>query len=238
MLKCTTDNKKVKSSLILNVTSTKHCPSKALGLCPFAKDCYGSAYEVRPTVLRDRLNREKLWTIDTVEDIIWSLSIDYKAKACKNNPPKALRYNETGDLKTQGDVLKMSSILKGFKEWVMEEYGEEMLCYGYTKRTDLNLEPLKEVSTLNIGVPEEEERGVNHFIAKPLEEYKNLPEDALRCLCSETLDIERACVDRCDLCLKLQDSPIYTILETKEDAKAIKEYKRQADALRQSQEGL
>ncbi len=237
MLKSTTDNKKVKSSLILNVTSTKNCPSKALGLCPFFKDCYGSGYEVRPTVLRDRLNREKLWDIDSIEEIIWSLSIDYKAKACKNNPPRAVRYNETGDFKNQEDVNKMVSVLTGFKEWVQEQYGEDISLYGYTKRTDLDLTDLKRATSLNLG-RETDIEGVNHFIAKPLEEYKELPEDALRCLCSETLDIERACVDRCDLCLKHQDSPIYTILETREDAKAIKEYKRERDALRQSQEGL
>ncbi len=242
MLKATTDNRKMKDHLILNVTSYESCPSKALGLCPFYKDCYARAMEERPTVKRDRLNREKLWNIDSVEEIIWSLMIDYKAKASKGNPPKALRFNESGDFKNQEDIDKMKLIIQGFKERVLHDYGENIKCYGYTKRVDLDLRGLSRVATINLGIPQRHlPQGLggkkhntledaNYFLAIPLEEFKNLPETSLKCKCCLTTDLSQTC-SNCDLCKEIQASPIYTILERPQDSKAIKQFKKDQEAL-------
>ena len=220
MISTINNNKKMRNSLILNCSSTKHCSSRDKGLCPFWEDCYGNEIEGRPNVARDRMNREILFTHEPTFMIVDSLILDWKNKKEK---PIAVRFNESGDFQDQWAVDKMTEILLGFREW-LDDIKADIPFYGYTKRHDLDYADLSEIATLNsyyeLNAPH------NLYLPIYISEFKELPEDAIKCGCALSTKVDGVC-DNCTYCKELQDSAIYTVIENKRDRQEILSFKRE-----------
>lgn len=119
-------NKKIgKDTLIFNMCPATDCPAKALGLCQLSNTnyCYAlHAEKMFPTVLPYRRRQAEIWENQTVE-LRHAISDLAVAK-----PTKYVRYNESGDFRTQNDVDKLA---------LMAYLLPDLVVYGYTARKDL-----------------------------------------------------------------------------------------------------
>jgi hypothetical protein len=133
-------NNKVKfDTLIINMGSSKTCPSKALGLCLVADECYAADPEkMYPACLPYRTRQQKYWLAATAQEI-WE-SLDYLLST-KKRAGYALhmtidyfRFNEAGDFWSQKCVTKLAYVA----EKLQEKYN--ITTYGFTARSDLNFD--------------------------------------------------------------------------------------------------
>ena len=124
------NSKLPKNIAIFNLTSATDCPSKKLGLCSHPAKCYAMKSErMYKQVLPYRREQENYFDSVTSEQFINEF---LELIRRKKNPVKYLRFNESGDIKTQNDVYKLEEIAKGL-------YNEaQITSYCYTHRSDLD----------------------------------------------------------------------------------------------------
>ena len=132
-----------RDTLILNITSAWDCESQKLGLCKIpVHKCYARRCEIfRPNVLAYRRKQTTQWDGMSPDEL--TAGILAKAKRIRSGPSiKYLRISESGDLRNQADVFKLSRIAhalgrKGIKTYV------------YTARSDLDFSRVSRYLTVN-----------------------------------------------------------------------------------------
>lgn len=123
-------------TLIFNMTSSFDCPSRKLGLCKILNNgitCYAEKPEkMYKYTLSYRQRQEKFWDTTSAEKIA-----DYFTEQIKHRkkPTRYFRFNESGDFKSQQDVIKLSKIANELNKI-------NVITYGYTSRRDLNFESI------------------------------------------------------------------------------------------------
>lgn len=124
-------NRKIgNDTLIINITSARDCPSKALGLCKIQDICYAMKAERQyPTVLPYRRRQMMYWTTHTADQIAADFRIEITRKT--KEPIKYIRVSEAGDFRNQSDVVKLFKITE-----LLADTGVKI--YGYTARVDLD----------------------------------------------------------------------------------------------------
>jgi hypothetical protein len=142
MIKLSFGNKKLpKTTVIMNITSAKDCPSIRLGFCQCPKHCYARKAEVLyPDTLPSRREQTKFWDKNPALYIAWEIVKRIYAKKIR---PDTFRFNEAGDFRNQDDVDKMTIICAELQK----EFG--MKCYGYTARSDLDFMGLRWFANVN-----------------------------------------------------------------------------------------
>jgi hypothetical protein len=132
MLRIKKSNLKVgKDTLILNITSARRCPSKALGMCKVPEGkCYADRAErLYSGVLPYRNKQEMYWKAhyagQIIDDILGVISR-------MNETPRYLRVGESGDFRKQHDIEKLSAISEAL--W----YLKGVTTYCYSARNDLD----------------------------------------------------------------------------------------------------
>ena len=118
-------NKKIgKDTLIFNMGSATHCPSKIKGLCDI--DCYAMKSERQyPQVLPARNHQEEYWTKTPYMSIVNDIK---KAIKGKRTPIKYVRVNESGDLHSEACLYKLIQIAEALPN---------LKFYTYTHRSDI-----------------------------------------------------------------------------------------------------
>ena len=126
------------SVMIFNMTTATECPANRLGLCKCADICYARKAEVRfpKSCLPYRERQHEFWKNHTAKTIADRLC------GWARKSTKYFRYSEAGDFETQKDVDKMTYICAQLG------YENELKCYGYTARHDLDLSELNKVSNV------------------------------------------------------------------------------------------
>jgi hypothetical protein len=117
--------------VIFNIGSAHKCESRKRGLCqlPNSNECYAFKDENRYKQTLVYRNRQlKYWDAVSVHQFIKDIGhIVDKSKI----PILYMRFNEAGDIRHTGDILKMNFIAK----WIWREYG--ISTYTYTARKDM-----------------------------------------------------------------------------------------------------
>lgn len=172
------------STLIVNITSAEHCPSKKRGLCEVTYCCYASKCErIYPYYKAKNKFMEK-WLYQTPTHIIIELMTAYIRYAPV--PITRIRINEAGDFINQNQIIQWNKIAKHF----YETYG--IITYTYTARTDLDFTAAPFV-IVNGSLPDIP-GAIRQFYCVPAEFYDNCitgpneykcPADCTRChVCS------------------------------------------------------
>ena len=131
------------NTMIYNITSAVDCPSDIEGLCDMGRmtgdgKCYAlKAERLYPQTLTYRRRQTKWWDL--------FFSVDAFCRALKKTT-KFFRYNEAGDFRNQVDVDKMAEVC-----YAITEARTDVACYGYTRRSDLDLRDLSVVSNVVVG---------------------------------------------------------------------------------------
>lgn len=168
-------NRKIgRDTIIMNITSAANCPSR--GICLIGDRCYAlKAERLYKNVLPYRLREEEQWDRMTAGE--------YAEFLTKIKTPKLryIRWQESGDFRSQADVDKMSDI----SEAVRGLY----VCYTYTARNDLDYSS----KSNNLIITGSYFMVDNMFIAIPLKTYDHVspalacPGDCRKCsLCKKT----------------------------------------------------
>jgi len=119
---------------ILNMNSATDCPSRKSGLCQAGNLCYAlKAEKLYPGCLPYRQRQADLWDRLDARDFVDALVVKHARRRKKTQ--KVFRFSESGDFRTQADVNKMARIAR-----LLRRRGWK--TYGYTSRTDLDLDPL------------------------------------------------------------------------------------------------
>lgn len=133
-LKCSNGNRKLgNDTIILNMGSGTHCPSKALGLCALNGKCYAlKAERLYPEVLPCRMAQANYWQAVTTEQLIVDFDGMLKRHKTIAKRIKWLRFNEAGDFYGQADIDKLDALARHlFKTYKIK-------TYGYSARADLD----------------------------------------------------------------------------------------------------
>lgn len=118
------------STLIVNITSAEHCPSKARGLCQVTHCCYASKCERIYKYYKAKNLFMENWLFQTPNHKIIELMTAYIRYAPV--PITCIRINEAGDFINQNQIVQWNKIAKYF----YETFG--IITYTYTARTDLD----------------------------------------------------------------------------------------------------
>ena len=125
--------KLAKSIAILNICPASMCPSAMLGLCQL-KDCAKECYALREervwanTCIPSRLSMMEYWDRNTP----WTIARDLlQYNETKRTKVTALRVNECGDFRHQGDLEKTEMIATYLVR-------KGIATYCYTARRDLD----------------------------------------------------------------------------------------------------
>jgi hypothetical protein len=127
-------NKKVgKDTIIFNMNSSKNCPSKALGLCKHPEKCYAAKAErsCYPACLPFRIRQEEYWDRNSS----FTIAVDFSIVLERHKKVKYIRFSESGDFKSQGDVNKFYQIAD-----LLYINRPDIKLYGYTARRDLQFQ--------------------------------------------------------------------------------------------------
>jgi len=123
------------TTAIFNLCSATDCPSIKLGLCQAFNDkgrciCYALNAERRfsDTVLPYRRRQEKVWDSLSAVDFAAQFMVIINRRLTDTT---ALRFDESGDFRSQADVDKLSDIAM-----LLSHHG--IVVYGYTARKDLD----------------------------------------------------------------------------------------------------
>lgn len=191
-------------TVIFNMTSTKDCMGRALGLCQLAnpKHCYARQNELFRhhkdangrriyQVLRYRRRQNKYWDRVTVRQFIDDILY---IKEHSSHDIRYIRFNEAGEIRDISDLVKLSCIADGLKE-----YG--IRCYTYTTRKDLKgmIETSDNLTINGSGFMWDNEFRV---VNKPLNEIEGLV-----CMASKT-DMTSVACQRCKLCTRTMGKTI------------------------------
>lgn len=123
------NNKLPKSTAIFNLGSATKCPSKALGLCALAAECYAMKAEKQYPACKPYRDRQlSYWNSADADQFTDEFLMAIKRK---RTAITALRVNESGDFYTQSDIDKLSAIADK-----LSVFGVKV--YVYTARRDLD----------------------------------------------------------------------------------------------------
>ena len=115
-----TSNMKVgEDTLIYNMGSAKYCPNRKT--CPYGKDgsCYGDKSErLYPNCLPYKLRQKEYWN-NTDKFVI---AMDFLSITSTNPQIRFIRFNETGDMETKEDFIKLNYIADFFKPYGIKVY--------------------------------------------------------------------------------------------------------------------
>jgi len=148
-------NKKIGTdTIIFNMCAAHDCPSRKLGLCQLENPnwCYARQSELRfPKTLDYRRRQESIW------ENHWQELSMFFGFLCERKPEiKYVRFNESGDFKTQDDVGKLFAIAK---------QNPQLQFYCYTARKDLSF--ARRPKNLSICGSNWARGKMNKFIAVP-----------------------------------------------------------------------
>lgn len=119
-----------RSTLIVNLTSAEHCPSRALGLCKVENVCYALKCErIYPNYKHKNLVMEHWLNTASTQDIVTLMA------AYIDNAPERIdliRLDEAGDFTCQNQVRQWDRIAQYFWET------RGIRTYTYTARVDLD----------------------------------------------------------------------------------------------------
>jgi len=123
---------------IFNITSAHDCPSMKLGLCKAVEQgakCYAikSEFSYHPGVLPYRRRQAKLWNTISANDFAEQFLLINFSRGVKFT---ALRINESGDYRNQGDIDKAEEIAR-----ILALQGIKTFCYS--SRSDLDFSKCK-----------------------------------------------------------------------------------------------
>ena len=92
-------NRKIgKDTLIFNMNSATHCPSKQLGMCDISHKCYAmKAERLYPQVLPFRVKQAQFWVSHSAVAIA-----DELYTVCRDKDLNLIRISESGDFRTHG----------------------------------------------------------------------------------------------------------------------------------------
>lgn len=127
---CSFGNKKLpQTTMILNLSSAKHCPSALLGLCHCVGVCYAKKGEGIYKNYERKNQRIRNWLLRATEDEIFETLYDWS----KLNTIKTthLRLNEPGDFHNQKEVDMWSRLAVRF-----ENVGIKV--FAWSSRADLD----------------------------------------------------------------------------------------------------
>ena len=134
-------NKKLPvTTAIFNLGSATDCPSRKLGLCTVAKECYAMKAEIQyPAPLPYRRRQIDFWNRTSAEKfaVMFLAMNDRKRKKFDT-----LRINESGDFYCQADIEKLEKIASYLKSASLIE------TYCYSARKDLDFSKC-EILTVN-----------------------------------------------------------------------------------------
>ena len=151
-------NKKLpQTTWIFNAGTATDCPSKALGLCQAGKLCYAMKAELQYPAVKPFRNRQFKLT-QTVSPNDFANQLLAESKRARTRKMKSFRFNESGDFLDQTQLDWFTSVCTVLK-------ANKIKCYGYTARTDLNLNNLMTVATVNVSNDKNGwiEKGANRF---------------------------------------------------------------------------
>ena len=124
------NHKLSKRIIIFSISNYKKCASKALGLCPDWKICYGrqGIYNFKNAVEKQE-RCEKYWDNNTANKIAIDISRSNRARR-RNNKLDYFRFNEVSDFRNNEDVFKLNIIARQLLSY-------DIKTYTYTHRSDL-----------------------------------------------------------------------------------------------------
>ena len=178
---------------IFNLCAARECPSRAAGLCLVADRCYADKAErIYPQVLPYRRRQAELWSLVTPAQFAAVVQILHDRA---RSPFPAFRFNEAGDVATQGDVDKLGDIAERLASFGVQ-------AYTYTANDRLDWSGAARYLTVNGSGPHF--AGVagigNRFVAAP---RGAIPADATVCAGD---------CRRCRLCLTARGRTIWVAL--------------------------
>lgn len=134
-------NKKLPSkTAIFNITSSRDCPAKKLGMCGHASKCYAlKAERLYPATLPFRKKQTDVFDLLSGEQLAKLFLLDIRGR---KHPVENLRFSESGDFRSQADVDKLTECAN-----ILVHNG--LKVYGYTARKDLDFSYLRRVATVN-----------------------------------------------------------------------------------------
>jgi len=166
------NSKLPRTTAIFNMCPATVCPSRALGMCQAINKkgknvCYAMKAEsgVWPNVLPYRQKQEKYWMKVSAEQFTNEF---ISLNDSKRNKFKALRFNESGDFKSQADVVKLEKISK-----CLVEAGVKV--YIYTARKDLDYSKVKHTKILGSGFKKKGISGIFKYIESEAENDSGFP---------------------------------------------------------------
>ena len=189
-------NKKIsKEFFCLNAESALNCSSNACGDCTLGEQCYARAIEGRfnGTYLKNELMRF-YWATSSAKEIAEDIVILGANKT--SHYIQGVRFNVNGDFTNQEVLDKASEIAERLIEY-------NIVCYGYTHRTKLNLDSISPHLVVNGStnkVPTD-----TKFLAV---EEAQIPSNAEN-LCPCASDNEKQCGIDCCMCMAGDGRVIY-----------------------------
>ena len=171
-----------RTTMIMNMGTAEHCPSKIRGLCDIASKCYARKSEkLYPNVLPARKRQAKYWLSNTAEVI----AADLLQAMTKNTT--LFRFNESGDFYSQKCVEKLDKISRILFD------KRQVITYGYTARKDLDF------SSVYFRVKGSGHNQGNNGMAIVVKKNQNIPAGFVQCSGS---------CRACDLCSKANNKSV------------------------------
>ena len=120
--------------MIYNMDSAHDCISKRMGLCQLLERADDICYAMRdekhyPNALLYRRKQAQYWRNHTARQLADEFITILERK--RKQQIRFLRFNESGDFRSQRDVRKLSEIARMLKPY-------RIRVYGYTARRDLD----------------------------------------------------------------------------------------------------
>ena len=139
-------NKKLPATTaIFNIGSATNCPSRALGYCLVSNECYAMKAERQyPDVFPYRERQRVIFNDITPSAFVATINIMNMNK--RTNFIDTIRFNESGDFKTQADVTKVEEIAR------LLSY-QRIKVYAYSSNKALDFTNC-EHATINVSRPD------------------------------------------------------------------------------------
>ena len=132
-----------KDTIIFNMSSANNCPSDKKGYCKNSKICYAKKAErMYPSVLPYREKQANYWANISPNNFVKDLLSSYQNKINKGEI-KYLRFNESGDMANQADLIKLNYIAN-----ILELY--DIKVYIYTANIYLNFDLVSNNLAINL----------------------------------------------------------------------------------------
>lgn len=187
------NNKVAPEVAIFNLNSAHDCPNLGTERCQVDKDdCYAVRSEIRQLHPQDyRQRQEIIWAhIDPVTFV----KAFRRLRDRKRNEVTTLRFSQSGDYRTQQDILKVDEIARRL---------EDLDVYTYTASSFLDWSDAEHV-TVNAS-NENFDHADHRFIV--VDSAEDIPEGGIRCPYDQS-DGEIKCGD-CRLCANQNSPDIY-----------------------------